>query len=131
MPSLTNPTRVASTDPSGLPERVRIWEVGARDGLQNEVSTVDLRVKAEFVNRLETAGLATIEATSFVHPKWVPQIYPVRVRPARRMVGVAARSSRAGSGELTPRREVSGFPHQRTQRQVSTFQRNARLAAEA
>jgi hypothetical protein len=38
------------------------------------------------------------------------RIYPVRVRPARRTVGVAARSSRAGSGELTLRREVSGFP---------------------
>src|SRR5439155_19602130 len=37
---------------------------------------------------------------------------PVRVRPARRMAGVVARSSQAGSGELTPRREVSGFPHQ-------------------
>ncbi|MEU9052933.1 hydroxymethylglutaryl-CoA lyase [Streptomyces sp. NPDC048384] len=58
----------------GLPARVRIHEVGARDGLQNEKSTVPTEVKAEFVRRLAEAGLTTIEATSFVHPKWVPQL---------------------------------------------------------
>ncbi|MGW1746649.1 hydroxymethylglutaryl-CoA lyase [Streptomyces sp. NPDC002092] len=58
----------------GLPARVRIHEVGARDGLQNEKSTVPTGVKAEFVRRLADAGLTTIEATSFVHPKWVPQL---------------------------------------------------------
>ncbi|MGQ4383193.1 hydroxymethylglutaryl-CoA lyase [Streptomyces sp. SAS_270] len=58
----------------GLPARVRIHEVGARDGLQNEKSTVPTEVKAEFVRRLADAGLTTIEATSFVHPKWVPQL---------------------------------------------------------
>ncbi|MFI7399130.1 hydroxymethylglutaryl-CoA lyase [Streptomyces sp. NPDC049541] len=58
----------------GLPARVRIHEVGARDGLQNEKSTVPTQVKAEFVRRLADAGLTTIEATSFVHPKWVPQL---------------------------------------------------------
>ncbi|MFF6980770.1 hydroxymethylglutaryl-CoA lyase [Streptomyces sp. NPDC008343] len=58
----------------GLPARVRIHEVGARDGLQNEKSTVPTEVKAEFVRRLSEAGLTTIEATSFVHPKWVPQL---------------------------------------------------------
>ncbi|MDX3801717.1 hydroxymethylglutaryl-CoA lyase [Streptomyces sp. AK04-3B] len=57
-----------------LPARVRIHEVGARDGLQNEKTTVPTAVKAEFVHRLAGAGLATIEATSFVHPKWVPQL---------------------------------------------------------
>ncbi|WP_367824132.1 hydroxymethylglutaryl-CoA lyase [Streptomyces sp. LMG1-1-1.1] len=60
-------------DPS-LPARVRIHEVGARDGLQNEKTTVPTGVKAEFVRRLAAAGLGTIEATSFVHPKWVPQL---------------------------------------------------------
>ncbi|WP_141205113.1 hydroxymethylglutaryl-CoA lyase [Streptomyces griseorubiginosus] len=59
---------------AGLPTRVRIHEVGARDGLQNEKSTVPTEVKAEFVRRLAEAGLTTIEATSFVHPKWVPQL---------------------------------------------------------
>ncbi|MFI9832102.1 hydroxymethylglutaryl-CoA lyase [Streptomyces sp. NPDC051913] len=58
----------------GLPSRVRIHEVGARDGLQNEKATVPTDVKAEFVHRLAGAGLTTIEATSFVHPKWVPQL---------------------------------------------------------
>ncbi|MDX3310818.1 hydroxymethylglutaryl-CoA lyase [Streptomyces sp. NPDC054884] len=57
-----------------LPARVRIHEVGARDGLQNEKTTVPTAVKAEFVHRLAGAGLTTIEATSFVHPKWVPQL---------------------------------------------------------
>ncbi|MFR9798323.1 hydroxymethylglutaryl-CoA lyase [Streptomyces sp. MS06] len=58
----------------GLPARVRIHEVGARDGLQNEQATVPTAVKAEFVRRLAGAGLTTIEATSFVHPRWVPQL---------------------------------------------------------
>ncbi|MEU9627107.1 MULTISPECIES: hydroxymethylglutaryl-CoA lyase [Streptomyces] len=63
------------TVPSGdLPTRVRIHEVGARDGLQNEKATVPTEVKAEFIRRLADAGLTTIEATSFVHPKWVPQL---------------------------------------------------------
>ncbi|MFD5819009.1 hydroxymethylglutaryl-CoA lyase [Streptomyces sp. NPDC127038] len=57
-----------------LPARVRIYEVGARDGLQNEKATVPTEVKAEFVRRLADAGLTTIEATSFVHPGWVPQL---------------------------------------------------------
>ncbi|WP_030205111.1 hydroxymethylglutaryl-CoA lyase [Streptomyces sp. NRRL S-87] len=59
---------------AGLPARVRIHEVGARDGLQNEKSAVPTEVKAEFVRRLADAGLTTVEATSFVHPKWVPQL---------------------------------------------------------
>jgi hydroxymethylglutaryl-CoA lyase len=58
----------------GLPERVRIHEVGARDGLQNEQTAVPTATKAEFVRRLAAAGLTTIEATSFVHPRWVPQL---------------------------------------------------------
>ncbi|MFI2633092.1 hydroxymethylglutaryl-CoA lyase [Streptomyces collinus] len=65
------PMAVPSRD---LPTRVRIHEVGARDGLQNEKATVPTEVKAEFIRRLADAGLTTIEATSFVHPKWVPQL---------------------------------------------------------
>ncbi|MEU6976530.1 MULTISPECIES: hydroxymethylglutaryl-CoA lyase [unclassified Streptomyces] len=60
-------------DPA-LPARVRIHEVGPRDGLQNEKTVVPTDVKAEFVRRLAAAGLSTVEATSFVHPKWVPQL---------------------------------------------------------
>ncbi|MFI9104404.1 hydroxymethylglutaryl-CoA lyase [Streptomyces fildesensis] len=63
-----------SVPAAGLPARVRIHEVGARDGLQNEKTTVPTAVKAEFIHRLAAAGLGTIEATSFVHPKWVPQL---------------------------------------------------------
>ncbi|MEO3750185.1 hydroxymethylglutaryl-CoA lyase [Streptomyces sp. B6B3] len=58
----------------GLPDQVRIHEVGPRDGLQNESSVVPVEVKAEFVHRLAAAGLTTVEATSFVHPRWVPQL---------------------------------------------------------
>jgi len=58
----------------GLPDRVTIYEVGARDGLQNESAIVDVTVKAEFIRRLVDAGLTTVETTSFVHPKWVPQL---------------------------------------------------------
>ncbi|MFB7578153.1 hydroxymethylglutaryl-CoA lyase [Streptomyces hydrogenans] len=60
-------------DPA-LPARVRIHEVGPRDGLQNEKTAVPTAVKAEFIRRLAAAGLSTVEATSFVHPKWVPQL---------------------------------------------------------
>jgi hydroxymethylglutaryl-CoA lyase len=60
---------------SFVPDRhVRIIEVGPRDGLQNEKSAVPLAVKAQFVRDLASAGLREIEATSFVHPKWVPQL---------------------------------------------------------
>jgi hydroxymethylglutaryl-CoA lyase len=53
---------------------VTIYEVGPRDGLQNESAIVPLEVKAEFIERLVAAGLPVIEATSFVHPAWVPQL---------------------------------------------------------
>jgi hydroxymethylglutaryl-CoA lyase len=57
-----------------LPERVTIYEVGPRDGLQNEQAVVPLDTKARFIRRLVAAGLPVVEATSFVHPKWVPQL---------------------------------------------------------
>ena len=53
---------------------VTIYEVGPRDGLQNEAALVPTEVKAEFVRRLLAAGLPVVEATSFVHPRWVPQL---------------------------------------------------------
>lgn len=63
------------TEPaSDLPPRVTIYEVGPRDGLQNESSSVPTTVKAEFVRRLVAAGLETVETTSFVSPRWVPQL---------------------------------------------------------
>ncbi len=60
-------------DPT-LPPEITIYEVGARDGLQNEKSVVPADVKAEFIRRLAAAGLDTIETTSFVNPQWVPQL---------------------------------------------------------
>ena len=57
-----------------LPGRVTIYEVGPRDGLQNEKDVVPTATKARFVRRLVVAGLPVIEATSFVHPAWVPQL---------------------------------------------------------
>ena len=57
-----------------LPKNVRIVEVGPRDGLQNEKQAVPAAVKIELVHRLQAAGLKEIEVTSFVSPKWVPQM---------------------------------------------------------
>ena len=57
-----------------LPGRVRIVEVGPRDGLQNEQGEVPTAVKLELIERLADAGLAAVEATAFVSPKWIPQM---------------------------------------------------------
>jgi hydroxymethylglutaryl-CoA lyase len=56
------------------PSQVRIVEVGPRDGLQNEKTIVPAATKVELIDRLSDTGLSTIEATSFVSPKWVPQL---------------------------------------------------------
>ena len=57
-----------------IPSHVTLVEVGPRDGLQNEKQPVDAAVKVELVHRLQAAGLREIEVTSFVSPKWVPQM---------------------------------------------------------
>jgi hydroxymethylglutaryl-CoA lyase len=59
---------------SMMPERVRIIDVSPRDGLQNEKQPVPAAVKVELVHRLQNAGLKEIEVTSYVSPKWVPQM---------------------------------------------------------
>ncbi len=59
---------------SGMPERVDIYEVGPRDGLQNESTVLGVEQKAEFIRRLVAAGLETVELTSFVPASWVPQL---------------------------------------------------------
>ena len=72
---MTSPRALPMTFPQpGLPERVTIYEVGPRDGLQNESATIPTEVKADFCRRLLAAGLPVVEATSFVHPRWVPQL---------------------------------------------------------
>jgi hydroxymethylglutaryl-CoA lyase len=80
---------------SDLPQRVTIYEVGPRDGLQNEKAVVPAEVKAEFVRRLVAAGLDTIETTSFVPPAWVPQL-----ADASEVLGLL------GADGLGPRRPV-------------------------
>jgi len=57
-----------------LPGKVRIVEVGPRDGLQNEKQEVPTAVKLELIERLADAGLPAVEATAFVSPKWIPQM---------------------------------------------------------
>ncbi len=58
----------------GLPSKVKVVEVGPRDGLQNEKETIPVDVKVALIDRLSAAGFANIEASSFVSPKWVPQM---------------------------------------------------------
>jgi hydroxymethylglutaryl-CoA lyase len=57
-----------------LPKKVKLVEVGPRDGLQNEAKPVPTAVKIELIHRLQDAGLPVIQATAFVSPKWVPQM---------------------------------------------------------
>ncbi len=59
---------------SNLPSRVQLIDVGPRDGLQNEKQPVPAAIKIELVHRLQAAGLTEVEVTSFVSPKWVPQM---------------------------------------------------------
>jgi len=57
-----------------FPHHIKIVEVSPRDGLQNESQTLSTSVKIDFINQLSDTGLSVIEATSFVSPKWVPQL---------------------------------------------------------
>lgn len=57
-----------------FPSKVKIVEVGPRDGLQNESQLIPTNVKIDFINRLSDTGLSAIEVTSFVSPKWIPQL---------------------------------------------------------
>ncbi len=57
-----------------FPEQVEIVEVGPRDGLQNESSWVPTEIKIELIDKLAQSGIKTIEAASFVSPKWIPQM---------------------------------------------------------
>lgn len=77
------PARCFATATSALPQQraeapsntyVKLVEVGARDGLQNEKKTISAATKIELIRRLAKTGLRDIEAGSFVSPKWVPQV---------------------------------------------------------
>ena len=76
--------------PAGGGQRVRIVEVGPRDGLQNERVAVPTKAKVEMIERLVDAGLKDVEIGSFVHPKWVPQMADTGevARRIRREAGV-------------------------------------------
>ncbi|MEO8389560.1 hydroxymethylglutaryl-CoA lyase [Polaromonas sp.] len=85
-----------------LPSKVKIVDVGPRDGLQNEKAEVPAAVKIELVHRLQDAGLTEIEVTSFVSPKWVPQMSD----NAQVMAGIR-RNPRVSYSVLTP--NMKGF----------------------
>ncbi|NVJ23651.1 MULTISPECIES: hydroxymethylglutaryl-CoA lyase [Myxococcus] len=67
-------SRARGTLLSQLPKRVDVYEVGPRDGLQNELRTLPTKDKARLIDALVTAGEKRIEVTSFVSPKWIPQL---------------------------------------------------------
>ena len=85
-----------------IPSRVKLVDVGPRDGLQNEKQPVPAAVKIELVHRLQAAGLKEIEVTSFVSPKWVPQM----ADNAEVMAGIQ-RQSGVRYSVLTP--NMTGF----------------------
>jgi hydroxymethylglutaryl-CoA lyase len=85
-----------------LPRKVKIVEVGPRDGLQNEKENVPAEVKIELVNRLSNAGFTNVEAAAFVSPKWVPQM----ATSAEVMAAIARRPGTIYSA-LTP--NMQGF----------------------
>ncbi len=74
-----------------LPKHVTIVEVSPRDGLQNEMTILPTPIKVDFIHRLATTGLKVIEATSFVSPKWVPQLADHRqvMQEVKRQTGIA------------------------------------------
>lgn len=57
-----------------LPQRVSVYEVGPRDGLQNERRIIDTQTKIAFVDMLSATGISSVEAASFVSPKWTPSL---------------------------------------------------------
>jgi len=83
---------------AGMPERVSIYEVGPRDGLQNEAATVPASVKVEFIRRLLASGLQTVELTSFVPSSWVPQLGDAE----EVMAALGADATTAGRPVLVP-----------------------------
>ncbi|KAJ3181267.1 hypothetical protein HDU87_001398 [Geranomyces variabilis] len=91
--------RALSTAPRDF---VKIVEVGPRDGLQNEKALLPAQVKIEFINRLSHTGLPVVEATSFVSPKWVPQMADA----AKVLSGITRRSG-VSYPVLTP--NLKGF----------------------
>ena len=99
------------TTTTTLPAAVRIVEMGPRDGLQNEKQLVSTDTKLELVRRLERAGLKAIETTSFVSPKWVPQMAD--------NAELLARVLAAAAPFRKPRRDGTAAPRSRAQRPLT------------
>jgi hydroxymethylglutaryl-CoA lyase len=74
-----------------MSNQISLFEVGPRDGLQNEVQLIDIATKVELIERLANAGIKTIESGSFVSPKWVPQMAATEevMTTIRRLPGVS------------------------------------------
>ncbi|MEF8749710.1 MAG: hydroxymethylglutaryl-CoA lyase [Candidatus Accumulibacter propinquus] len=89
-----------------LPQRVKLVEVGPRDGLQNERQLVPAAIKIELIERLAAAGLSAIEATSFVSSKWVPQMAD-NAEVLRAVLASPRRRSQVSYPVLTP--NLKGF----------------------
>ncbi|KAA8499260.1 Hydroxymethylglutaryl-CoA lyase, mitochondrial [Porphyridium purpureum] len=87
---------------SRMPKRVKIWEVGLRDGLQNEGVLVSAELKVAFAARLAQAGMRHIELTSFVSPRAVPQFADASEVLAQTLRKSAEMSSTAGVKESSP-----------------------------
>ena len=109
-----------------LPSKVKLVEVGPRDGLQNEAQPVPTAVKIELIDRLTDAGLPVVEATAFVSPKWVPQM----ADNAEVMAGIKRKAGRvlpgAGAQQKGPRRR-----HRRGRRRSRGLRRGDRKLFEA
>ena len=130
---------------SALPTHVRIVEVGPRDGLQNEKGIVPTAIKVGLIDQLTDTGLQTIEATSFVSPKWVPQLadaadvytsirkkpgvrYPVLVPNAQgyeraRAAGVAEIAVFTAASEAFNRRNINASIDESIERFVPVMER--------
>jgi len=104
--------RAAST----LPSRVRIVEVGPRDGLQNEPLPLSAATKVELCDRLSATGLRTIEAASFVSPKWVPQM-----ASAAEVMGAIARAEGVSYPALAPNARGYADAHAAGAEEVAVF----------
>ncbi|MBP6115955.1 MAG: hydroxymethylglutaryl-CoA lyase [Neisseriaceae bacterium] len=99
-----------------LPNKVKIVEVGPRDGLQNEAQQVDTATKLALIERLGAAGLNTIEATAFVSPKWVPQMADAKAV----MTGLKPRAG-VGYPVLVPNLQGFEAAYESGAREVAVF----------
>ena len=120
-----------------IPSRVTLVEVGPRDGLQNEKEPVGTDDKVELVHRLQAAGLREIEVTSFVSPKWVPQMADnaqvmagIRAKARRALLGADAQHEgvRGGAAAASPTRSWCSAPPPRRSASATSTARSPRAS---